>query len=143
MSLTEPVYSRDLLRLATRLADYPPIEGAKRIEARAPVCGSHMALDMILDSAGIVERIGLKVSACAFGQAAAALMAEAAIGKSAGDFSRAHETLDAYLHSESEDPGDWPGIAIFAAARPHSARHGAILMPFKAAAEAAKATANA
>ncbi|HKR23753.1 MAG TPA: iron-sulfur cluster assembly scaffold protein, partial [Allosphingosinicella sp.] len=42
-----------------------------------------------------------------------------------------------YLKAARADPGTWPGLAVFAAARAYPARHAAILLAFEAAAEAA------
>ncbi|HEY0086007.1 MAG TPA: iron-sulfur cluster assembly scaffold protein, partial [Allosphingosinicella sp.] len=41
------------------------------------------------------------------------------------------------------DPGTWPGLALFAEARPFAARHASILLAFEAAAEAAAHAAQA
>jgi hypothetical protein len=49
----------------------------------------------------------------------------------------ARDRLAAFLSGTRDDPGEWPGLAIFAAARPYSARHPSILLAFDAAAEAA------
>jgi hypothetical protein len=61
-----------------------------------------------------------------------------AIGRSAEELASAHEALAGYLAGMRDNPGDWPGLDIFADARRLSARHGAILLPFAAAAEAAR-----
>ena len=68
---------------------------------------------------------------------AAALMGSHAIGRDAAALAEARDTLAAYLAGTSDDPGAWPGLDVFAAARHFHARHGAILLPFQAAAEAA------
>jgi len=65
------------------------------------------------------------------------LMGSHAIGRSADELAAARDALAAYLAGARDDPGDWPGLAVFAAARAYSARHAAILLPFAAAAEAA------
>lgn len=134
---TATLYSRDILRLAAsiphvgRLAD--PQGSA---EKRAPVCGSTVAVDVKLDEAGRIAALGQQVRACAFGQASAALMGRHAIGRSAAELAAAHDALAAYLSGARDDPGDWPGLELFAEARRLTARHGAILLPFAAAAAA-------
>ena len=40
--------------------------------------------------------------------------------------------LSRWLASEQDDSGDWPGIRALAPARSRQARHGAILLPFRA-----------
>jgi NifU-like protein involved in Fe-S cluster formation len=77
------------------------------------------------------------VKACALGQASAALMASDVVGRTERDLTEARNALAAYLRGETDEPGGWPGLGVFAAARAFPARHGAILLPFEAAAEAA------
>lgn len=142
--VTEPLYTRDLLRLATsiphlgRLAD-PEASVSKR----APVCGSQVTIDLILDGGGRVAAIAQEVKACAFGQASAALMGAHAIGRTPAELAEAHDALSAWLAGVSDTPGAWPGLDILGPARRLSARHGAILLPFQAAAEAAAHAARA
>jgi len=135
---TATLYTRDILRLAASIPHVGRLVAADgSAERRASVCGSAVIVDVILDEAGRIAALGQEVRACAFGQASAALMGAQAIGRSAAELAVAHDALAAYLAGRREDPGDWPGLDIFAEARRLSARHGAILLPFAAAAEAA------
>lgn len=139
MSLvTTALYSRDILRLAAsiphqRRLDHPQAS----VEKRSPVCGSRVVVDLVTDEAGRVTALGQEVRACALGQASAALMGGHAIGRTHAELAAARDALAAYLAGTREDPGAWPGLEVFAAARAYSARHAAILLPFAAAAEAA------
>ena len=81
--------------------------------------------------------LGQEVKACALGQASAALMGAGALGRSAADLAAARDALAAFLAGNRDDPGDWASLAIFAEARPFTARHRSILLAFEAAAEAA------
>jgi NifU-like protein involved in Fe-S cluster formation len=142
--MTAPLYNSKILRLATaiphlgRLAD--PQGSA---ELRSPLCGSRVTIDVALDAEGRVAALGQEVQACALGQAAAALMGAHAIGRSLPEIAAARDALAAYLAGTRADPGDWPGLDIFAAARPHAARHASIRLAFEAlAAAAAKAEAK-
>jgi len=90
-----------------------------------------------LDADGHIVEIGQMVSACALGQASAAIMGQGAIGRSAKDLCTTRDALIAWLAGEGVVPDDWPGLDVFAPALPHIARHGAILLPFEAVAEAA------
>jgi NifU-like protein involved in Fe-S cluster formation len=140
---TTTLYTRDILRLAASVPHVGRLEGADgSSEKRAPVCGSTIAVDVILDDVGRIAALGQEVRACAFGQASAALMGAQAIGRRAAELAAAHAALAAYLAGTRADPGDWPGLDIFADARRLSARHGAILLPFAAAAEAAARAAD-
>jgi NifU-like protein involved in Fe-S cluster formation len=83
--------------------------------------------------------LGQEVRACALGQASAALMGQHAIGRSLSELEEARDALTQFLAGQREDPGEWPGLEIFAPARPHSARHPSIRLAFEAVAEAARA----
>jgi len=137
--MNAPLYNAELLRLATgnpheeRLSD--PMGSAER---RSPVCGSRIAVDVDLDAAGRVAAIGMQVSACAFGQASATLLARHAIGRSQAELAESRDAITRWLAGQGAMP-DWPGLAALAAVVPHSARHGAVRLPFEAAADAVAA----
>ena len=132
----ERLYSPELLALATSLADYPLVEDlALRGEARSRTCGSTVLLGLDPGQDGTIARIGLRVSACAVGQASAAIFAREAAGRSASGISRALATIDAWLGGQGGLP-DWPGMAALAPARAFPSRHGAIVLPWKAALDA-------
>lgn len=98
-----------------------------------------MVVDVTVDADGRVQTIGQEVSACALGQASAALMGRHAIGRTTDELAAARDALADYLSGARDDPGDWPGLDVFAAARAFTARHGAILLPFQAGADAVAA----
>lgn len=129
----ERLYTPELLGLAVSLADYRP-DAALPLHgtARSRSCGSTLEIDVALDAAGKVEKLGMQVRACAIGQAAAAIFARAATGRGDADLRAAHAVLEAWL-AEGGDPPDWPGIELLAEAREFPARHGAIMLPWKAA----------
>jgi len=136
MAGAERLYTPELLGLAVALADYPadpdlPLHGA----ARSKSCGSTLEADLALDAEGRIERLGLRVRACAVGQAAAAIFARAASGRGAEDIAAAHGALATWLAAGGELP-DWPGIAALIEARGYPARHGAIMLPWTAARDA-------
>ena len=68
---------------------------------------------------------------------AAALLGAHVLGRSPDELAEARDTLAAWLDGTRDDSGLWPGLEALAPARRLSARHGAILLPFQAAAEAA------
>jgi len=107
------------------------------------LCGSRVSVDVTLDATGKIIDLGQEVRACALGQASAALMAAAAIGRTADDLAEAREALRLWLGGERGDPGPWPGLDRLAPAILARARHGAVLLAFEAAAEAAVAAGNA
>lgn len=130
------LYSPELLALATGLADFPLTDDLPLIaEARSRSCGSVIALGLALDEGGAIARIGIKVSACAIGQASAALLAQGADGANPETLIATEQALAAWLSGEGDLP-QWPGIAALAPARYHPGRHGALLLPWKAAVQA-------
>jgi NifU-like protein involved in Fe-S cluster formation len=127
------LYSPELLELATGLANFPFADDLPlKAEARSRSCGSVIALGLALDEAGQIARIGMRVSACAIGQASAALLAQSAGGRAPTTIDAAAEALGRWLAGEGALP-DWPGISALAPARDHPGRHGALLLPWTAA----------
>ena len=136
--MPSPLYNRDILRLAAGIPHLGPLAGAQaRAERRSALCGSRVAVEVRLDEQGRIAALGQEVSACALGQASAALMGAHAPGRDSAELARACDELRAFLHGRREDPGTWPGLGVLAAARPYPARHASILLPFEAVAEAA------
>jgi NifU-like protein involved in Fe-S cluster formation len=140
MTAPSPVlYNSQILRLATSIAHHERLPAPDAsVERRSPVCGSRVIVDVTLRE-GRVAALGQEVRACALGQAAASLMAAHAVGQTVDALETARDQLSAYLGGQRDDPGDWPGLDVFAPARAHSARHASIRLAFEAVAEAARA----
>ncbi len=132
------LYNRDILRLAASIPHLGRLERPQAsAEKRSPVCGSWVAVDVVLDEEGRVAALGQEVKACALGQASAALMGADALGRDPMELAEARDALAAYLRGGRADPGSWPGLEIFSEARAYKARHPSILLAFDAVAEAA------
>lgn len=135
--MAEALYTIDILRLAASTAQWPPLDRADGMaERRSPTCGSRVRVDVVRDADSRVAAIGIMVSACALGQASAAIMAAQAPGRDGAALRAAHDGLAAYLRGESDRLPDWPNIETLAAARAYPARHASILLAFDAAAAA-------
>jgi NifU-like protein involved in Fe-S cluster formation len=133
------LYNRDILRLAASIPHQKRLEAPlASVTRQSPVCGSRVTVDIVADEQGRVVALGQEVRACALGQASASLMGAHAIGRAPEELAAARDDLARFLAGHRDDPGDWPGLAIFAAARPFTARHASILLAFEAAAEAAE-----
>nr|WP_277754214.1 iron-sulfur cluster assembly scaffold protein [Porphyrobacter sp. GA68] len=118
-----------------RLVDYPWQEQHRfHATARSRTCGGTVALSLECAD-GRIAQLGLRVSACAVGQAAAAIFADGARGQTAGDVAIAAAALEAWLGGSGPAPG-WPGLDALEPAMPHRGRHGAILLPWAAAVDA-------
>ena len=131
--MSDPLYTTEILRLAASLHDPHPLDREDgRAELRSPTCGSRVRLAVQLDGERRIERLSIEVHACAFGQASAALVQRHSRGRSHDEVSEAMLSLSRWLASEHDEPGGWPGIVALAPARSRNARHGAILLPFRA-----------
>ncbi|UVI38864.1 iron-sulfur cluster assembly scaffold protein [Qipengyuania spongiae] len=131
-----PLYTPEVLALAVELAAYPPLsDPASHAELRSRTCGSVARIGLATDGEGAIETIGLKMSACAIGQAAAAIFAGDAQGKKAEDLDSAVAAVEVWLAEGGPRP-EWPRLELLDAAVAHPGRHEAILLPWRAAAAA-------
>ena len=89
-----------------------------------------METSVRLDSEDRITAISQLVLACAFGQASAALVEQGALGRNRADILAALAQLGEWLAGSEERPS-WPGIEALAPARSRTARHEAILLPFR------------
>ena len=139
----QKLYTPEMLGLAVELARWPLAQTLTlRGDARSPSCGSTLAVALALDEEQRIEQIGMQVRACAVGQAAAAIFARHAAGRGAAEIDAALDRLDAWLAGEGAMP-DWPDLELIAAASDYPGRHGAILLPWRAASSALSTGASA
>lgn len=127
-----PLYTPGILALAVDLADYPLTDDLLlRGQASSRLCGSAVALGVACDEAGRILRAGGQVTACAIGQASAALFLRDATGRDETDLAASLAALEHWL-AGGDEPA-WPGVDVLTPARAYPARHGAILLPWQAA----------
>jgi NifU-like protein involved in Fe-S cluster formation len=133
------LYNRDLLRLAASIPHQRRLGSPQAsVTKQSPICGSRITVDVMMDEEGRVAELGQEVRACALGQASASLMGAHAVGRAPEELAQARDSLADFLAGRRDDPGDWPGLAVFVEARRFTARHASILLAFEAAAEAAE-----
>jgi NifU-like protein involved in Fe-S cluster formation len=126
----QPLYTVDILRLAADLGEPNALERVDgRAEVRSPTCGSRIDTSVQVEG-GRLTAMSQAVQACAFGQAASALVERSAVGRSLAEIEAAQAGVAEWL-SGSSDEVDW-GFTAIAPARKRSGRHGAILLPFRA-----------
>ena len=136
-SAAEKLYTTELLSLATELADYPLSGEWEAIgESRSKTCGSTLRLGLNLSNGDKISDVGLQVSACAVGQAAATLFARSARGTKLTSINLAIAQIESWMSDNAAPQPDWPGFEALSAARTLKGRHGAILLPWKAAQQA-------
>ena len=129
--MIEPLYTRDILRLAAAIPGQRSFaEMRDAAVLRSATCGSRMAMRVTLDGEGRVASLEQAVEACAFGQAAAALVGAGAIGMTGDEAAVALSGVERWLNGDIAEP--WPGIDVLDPARARRGRHGAILLPFRA-----------
>ena len=133
MARAASLYTPTVLALATELAGYPaPGTCSLQGRARSPACGSQLDLGLDLAADGTIAAIGLSVVSCAIGQASAAIFARAAKGHSIETLAASRSEIESWLAGATPLPA-WPGLDAIAAAQAYPARHGAVLLPWKAA----------
>ena len=107
------------------------------VSRTSPLCGSTLALD-IRHEGKVVTALGYRARACTLGMAATAVVAAKAPGRSFGEIAETGERLAALLAGEDVAFSDhWAELGMFKAARTFPSRHGSIMLPFDALAEAA------
>lgn len=134
------LYSGRILALA---ADIPhlgrltaPQGTAKR---RSPLCGSTVTVDVTLDG-GRISGFGQDVKACALGQAAAAVVGAAVIGRTRDEVALARDQLAAMLKAGGPAPdAPFDGLEVLLPARDYANRHASILLALEATLEAIEA----
>jgi NifU-like protein involved in Fe-S cluster formation len=131
--MSAPLYTTEILRLAASLSEPHPLDHEDGCaQVRSPTCGSRVRLTVQLDEDRRVDRVSMQVHACAFGQASAALVERHSRGRTHDEVAEAMLQISRWLADEYDDVAAWPEIAALAPARPRKARHGAILLPFRA-----------
>ena len=114
--MSEPLYTLEILRLASEIPHLGLIDDPEgTADLRSPACGSRMQVTVGLDGEGRVCEIGQTVTACAFGQASAALMGASAIGRSRSEVEGALTEITKWLSGARDDPGTWRGLLYFTA----------------------------
>jgi NifU-like protein involved in Fe-S cluster formation len=131
------LYSGRILALA---ADVPHagrlVAPQASVRKRSPLCGSTVTVDLDMDR-GRVARFAQDVKACALGQAAAAVVGHAVMGRSAAELEGARDALRAMLKGGPVPPAPFDGFEVLTPARDFKNRHASILLAIEAAAEAA------
>lgn len=141
--MSEVLYNPAILRLATgRRTDALSRAPDGEARRRSPTCGSEMSAALLIGEDGRIDDLRIEVSACAVGQASAAIVEMHASGHDLSELADMQFRLAAYLAGEGELPGDWAELEQLAAVQRYPGRHGAMLLPFDAvvaALEAARA----
>lgn len=137
------LYSGRILALAADIPHAARLDSPQAsVRRRSPLCGSTVTVDLDMEG-GRVSRFGQEVKACALGQAAAAVVGGAVIGRSLPELQAARDALRAMLKADGPIPAaPFDGFEVLLPAREYRNRHASILLSIEAAAEAAEAAAQ-
>ena len=133
------LYSGRILALA---ADIPhlghldaPQGSAKK---RSPLCGSTVSVEVNLDG-GKISAFAQEVRACALGQAAAAVLGQVVIGRTAAELETGRAALSAMLKDDGPiPPAPFGGFEVLIPARAYKNRHASILLAIEATCDAVR-----
>ncbi|UOA27457.1 iron-sulfur cluster assembly scaffold protein [Pseudosulfitobacter sp. DSM 107133] len=131
------LYSGQILALATDIPhrDRLASPGAT-VKKRAPLCGSTVTVDVSVQD-GVISDFGQDVKACALGQASAAVVGGAVIGRTLAEIETARDQLRAMLKDGGPVPdAPFDGFKVLEPARDYRNRHASILLSIEATAEA-------
>jgi NifU-like protein involved in Fe-S cluster formation len=127
------LYSKRILALA---ADIPHAERLDAPEGtamkRSPLCGSTVTADVAMED-GRIAAFGQDVKACALGQASAAVLGAAVIGRTRDEIAAARDALRAMLKEGGEPPAaPFDGLEALRPAKDFKNRHASILLAYDA-----------
>ena len=132
------LYSGRILALAADIPHLGRLDAPQAsVKRRSPLCGSQVTVDLDMAD-GRVARFAQDVKACALGQAAAAVVGQAVLGRTGAELARAAAQLRAMLTEGGPVPdAPFDGFEVLVPARDYRNRHASILLAIEAAAEAA------
>jgi len=137
--MIDDLYSAKILTLVAnmprsgRLA--APDASAEKV---AKLCGSKITVDVAVADGKVVD-YAQDVSACALGQAAAAILGENVIGADLSEIELARDSLVAMLKSNGSPPaGRFAELAVLEPVKDYPARHASTLLAFEATVEAVR-----
>ena len=137
--MASTLYNRDILRLAASLVPSDRLENADGVaEVRAPLCGSRIQAEVAFTPDQKISALALRASACALGQASAAILRANAVGTDVATIAQIRAQIAEMLNANAQPPQIWPDLALLAPAKDYASRHAAILLPYDALLAAAE-----
>ena len=127
------LYNRDILRLAASLVPHDRLDTANGVaEARAPLCGSRVLVEVVFIVDGEIGGLAVRVSACALGQASAAILKANAVGADMATIIEIRTQIVEMLTANGPIPQLWADLALLSPAKDYPSRHASILLPYDA-----------
>ncbi|MTH77492.1 iron-sulfur cluster assembly scaffold protein [Paracoccus aestuariivivens] len=135
------LYSRRILALASDIPHLGKLENpAGSAHRRSPQCGSSVTAHVVMNGDQIAD-FSQEVRACALGQASAAVLGGAVIGRTRDEIAHAIEELTAMLKTEGPVPSEpFAELETLLPARDFPNRHASILLAWQATLDAIDAT---
>lgn len=134
------LYSARILALAADIPHHGRLaapQGTAR--RRSPLCGSTITADVVLKDGRIAD-FAQDVKACALGQASAAVLGQAVLGRSLAELQTARDALHAMLQAGGPAPAaPFSGYEVLLPARDYKNRHASIMLALEAVCEAMEA----
>jgi NifU-like protein involved in Fe-S cluster formation len=134
------LYSGRILALAADIPHAGRLAAADgTAKRRSPLCGSTVTVDVAMDD-GRVSAFAQDVKACALGQASAAVLGGAVIGRNRAELEAARDGLRAMLKGDGPVPAaPFAGYEALLPARDFKNRHASIMLALEAVVEAVAA----
>ena len=131
------LYSARILALTAEIPHLGRMEAPQAsVKRRSPLCGSTVTVDVAMAD-GRLSEMKQDVKACALGQAAAAVVGQAAPGTTLAQVSRARDQLRAMLKDGGPAPeAPFDGLEVLTPAAAYKNRHASIMLSIEALAEA-------
>ena len=131
------LYSGRILALAADIPHLGHLDAPQGTsKKRSPLCGSTVSVEVKMEG-GKVSEFAQEVRACALGQAAASVLGQVVIGRTAGELEAARLALSAMLKDEGPiPPAPFEGYEVLIPARAYKNRHASILLAIEATCEA-------
>ncbi len=138
--MIDDLYSAKILTLvanmprAGRLAT--PDASSEKV---AKLCGSKITVDVVVGQDGKVVDFAQDVSACALGQAAAAILGQNVVGADLSEIELARDSLAAMLKANGSPPaGRFAELAVLEPVKDYPARHASNASSVEATVEAVR-----
>ncbi len=138
------LYSTKILALAADIPHQGRLDAPDAsVKRRSPLCGSTVTVDLSLED-GRVADFAQDVKACALGQAAAAVVGQAILGRDEAEIETARNQLKAMLTENGPIPdAPFDGLEVLIPAREFKNRHASIMLALEASLEAMQAAKKA
>jgi NifU-like protein involved in Fe-S cluster formation len=131
------LYSKRILAAAANIPFSAALEDFDGTAMRrSPLCGSNLRVWVKLENDRVVG-FGQDVKACALGQAAASIFANAVIGLSAHEITKGRDQMFAMLTQDGDVPdAPFSELEVLLPARAYKNRHASIMLCFEATLDA-------